>query len=537
MADAASRAALGGHALETNAELMNEGSTDEEEVVASEEARECVRLRCSPESRALAGVARNLIAQGRWADAVEAAVQAVDLSPEYAVGRCVYGFACYKDRQSLLATQQLRRACQLEQEQKKAKRRRQMEDEGLSESGWTDDGASTVDDGDGDGASTARSSCASTVSTASADSDSDSDSMGSAAMAKKEKAAARAEAARLRGVTAQSALQVYKTVYGLAQKQLRADPFAFMETKPEGPVKIALCTCLDGSSPCISIQNEHVGTEEAIDVMLAVSNAPLVTDLNLESNEIGDEGAQLMSELLMEDTHLRTLNLAHNRLSADGIKAVCAGALANAKLEVLHEEPEDEEKEEVAWGGAAKAKAAADQAEAMKAEAQAALWGGAANVPAETPRELAPAKVAKPLKFLHGGLVSLSLHWNNAGAAGATHLGNLIRGGQLTALDIGVNQLGAAGGMKIAAALRSNTSLTSVGLGDNGLGDAGVMSIVDALRVNEESRVAKLDLHWNDCGDAAAGPVAAYIAAEPPLTHLNLHGSAFGSEGGRQIAT
>jgi hypothetical protein len=299
---------------------MSSGSDDDgDQGNITEVAEAAKRLRFTPEARMHAANARNLIASGQYNDAVEAGRLASEAAPEYHVARAVYGYAAYKDLQSLLATRQLRKACELAQEQ-------------------DPDGEQHGFDSESDASETESSS----------NSDSDCSSAsdhGKAAEDTPVPGSPAARAAKFQAnmaswVKTETALSTYRHIYALAQEQLRKDPRSFMETKPEGPVKNALRSCLDHTHPNgldIDISKGHVGCEEAIDVMLAAAANIQVTTLNMDSNELGDEGAHFLAEQLAVDIHLRTVNLRHNQITPDGIRALCTGALCNARLEKAKE--------------------------------------------------------------------------------------------------------------------------------------------------------------------------------------------------------
>ncbi|MEB3362491.1 MAG: COR domain-containing protein [Synechococcaceae cyanobacterium] len=116
-------------------------------------------------------------------------------------------------------------------------------------------------------------------------------------------------------------------------------------------------------------------------------------------------------------------------------------------------------------------------------------------------------------------LTSLNLGGNEIGAAGAATLADLT---ELTSLDLGGNLIGDAG----AASLTALTQLTSLDLRDNGIGDAGAASLASL------TRLTSLDLGGNQVGDSGA----ACLAALTQLISLNLRDNEIGDAGAASLA-
>ncbi|MCB2262487.1 MAG: hypothetical protein LGR52_06045 [Candidatus Thiosymbion ectosymbiont of Robbea hypermnestra] len=120
-------------------------------------------------------------------------------------------------------------------------------------------------------------------------------------------------------------------------------------------------------------------------------------------------------------------------------------------------------------------------------------------------------------------LQTLTLWWlglrRKDAAAIAEHLG------QLTSLDLSLNQVGEAGAQAIAENLGQ---LTSLDLGGNEVGDAGARAVAEHL-----GQLTSLDLGHNQVGDAGARAVAEHLGR---LTWLNLRGNQVGDAGARAIA-
>ena len=97
-------------------------------------------------------------------------------------------------------------------------------------------------------------------------------------------------------------------------------------------------------------------------------------------------------------------------------------------------------------------------------------------------------------------LTRLRLSHNQIGAAGAVALAGALRTNtSLRVLSLAVNQIGNAGATALAKALRKNTSLTTLYLNENQIGNAGATALARALRTN--TSLTRLELWGNQIGD------------------------------------
>jgi hypothetical protein len=119
-------------------------------------------------------------------------------------------------------------------------------------------------------------------------------------------------------------------------------------------------------------------------------------------------------------------------------------------------------------------------------------------------------------------LTELYLCYNRIGDIGARALAIALRTNtSLTALYLGANQIGAAGTTALAEALKVNTRLTTLNLGVNQIGDAGAVALADALRTTNTS-LTELYLCYNRIGDIGARDLADALRTNTSLTELFL---------------
>jgi len=117
------------------------------------------------------------------------------------------------------------------------------------------------------------------------------------------------------------------------------------------------------------------------------------------------------------------------------------------------------------------------------------------------------AIVAPKCRAGAGGVVDLSRKMLRA-----CHVDALVAAVEeckVAGLDLTYNQLGNEGAEKLAAALRTNTTLTTLSLGSNKIGSAGGAAIAKALKVNTTLKL--LDLIGNDLDGKAKQMVRAAV--------------------------
>ena len=101
---------------------------------------------------------------------------------------------------------------------------------------------------------------------------------------------------------------------------------------------------------------------------------------------------------------------------------------------------------------------------------------------------------------------------------------------KLRVVDLRFNQIGVAGGRRIARALSPNQSLTSLNLYQNHVSDDGCTAIAESLGTN--ATLQTLDLGLNEIGDQGCFALGQMLRRHnATLTHLDLKMNTFSSEG------
>eukprot|EP00811_Abedinium_folium_P015021 NODE_2399_length_2219_cov_16.047323.p1 GENE.NODE_2399_length_2219_cov_16.047323~~NODE_2399_length_2219_cov_16.047323.p1 ORF type:complete len:643 (-),score=182.62 NODE_2399_length_2219_cov_16.047323:205-2133(-) len=237
-------------------------------------------------------------------------------------------------------------------------------------------------------------------------------------------------------------------------------------------------------------------TATAVTALLSGSDTasapPALTYLNLECNNLGDAGAQVLAEALTTRWRRTTTAVAGASAAVGGGEATEASARADGdsvlgvsvpvpRLELLN------------------------------------LAGNSIGLRGST-------ALARALEAGGDCLTELNLCRNQVGHGGAVELAAALRGGaQLRTLRLSVNRIGDRGASALAAALSAAPAaiLAMLDLGGNMIGDAGALALEEALR-GRALPTAELDLTYNRISgtsrEALALVLEARAAADPAVT-------------------
>jgi hypothetical protein len=212
---------------------------------------------------------------------------------------------------------------------------------------------------------------------------------------------------------------------------------------------------------------------------LDIESATVVTILMLDGNDIGDEGAKAIAEVLKVNAVVTTLDLADNSIEDEGAIAIAESLKVNAVLTTLQ-----------LSGNNIGVDGAFAIAEALKVNAVVTdlrLWNN--NICDDGAKAIAEAlKVNAVLTFLR-------LSGNNIGVDGAKAIAEALKvNAVLTTLDLIYNNIGPEGAIAIAEALKVNAALTKLNLENNFMGDAGKTAVQDAVKDRSGFRLVMEDL-------------------------------------------
>ncbi|XP_072891839.1 NACHT, LRR and PYD domains-containing protein 3-like [Hemitrygon akajei] len=247
----------------------------------------------------------------------------------------------------------------------------------------------------------------------------------------------------------------------------------------------------------------------AEDLVSALSTNPLLTELNLSGNKLGDSGVKQVSAALrnpeckiqklelydvgLTDSvaeelvsalstipSLTELNLSKNKLGDSGVKQVSA-ALRNPDCKIQKLELYDV---------------------------------GLTDSAAE---DLASALTTNP------SLTELDLSKNKLGDSGVKQVSAALRNPECKIQKLELKDVGltGSGAEDLASALSTNPSLTVLKLSKNKLGDSGVKLVSAALR-NPECKVQEMGLYSVGLRDSGVEDLVSTLSSNRSLTWLNL---------------
>lgn len=216
----------------------------------------------------------------------------------------------------------------------------------------------------------------------------------------------------------------------------------------------------------------------------ALASNSNITVLQLDKNNIGDQGAFTIGSILTTNSVLRTLSLRNNHISCKGASFIGKALQANSKLHTLNLYYNN-----IGDAGAIAIAAGLAQNQALK---------------------------------------QLYLHFNNIKEEGGKAIGvALMTNQKLHTLFLWHNQIKNVGAQAIAEALMVNKTLRSLHLGSNSISDQGAVLLGNGLCVNKTLR--KINLNDNYISLSGKGGLAlarALDSASGCKIHvLTLHGN------------
>jgi Ran GTPase-activating protein (RanGAP) involved in mRNA processing and transport len=238
--------------------------------------------------------------------------------------------------------------------------------------------------------------------------------------------------------------------------------------------------------------SHDIGDEGAISLSEALRNNTTLTSLRLESDYIGDVGAESILRCLTEsNTTLISLDLCDNDISGpirDAVEEVVDANLTGirflgTKLELDMSSREIETRQ---------AKLVARELSTNSAVTTLIL---SKNRIADDGSVEIAGMLAK-----NRTLMTIGLDDNYIGETGSSAIAKALRENTVvTKLSLNGNNIGLTGAAAFADMLLTNTTVQQLGLGRNNISDDGVVAIVDALKVNKT--LTGLDLDGNSIGD------------------------------------
>lgn len=240
---------------------------------------------------------------------------------------------------------------------------------------------------------------------------------------------------------------------------------------------------------------------------------------------LGDNGMIAIARSMIVNTSIRSLDIADNRLFADGIRAVARILRKNFTLTSLNASDNN------AGVAAADIFAALrtnttlktlqlkgnNLTDGMHAPIRRALDENSTLTQLDLSfnqlRDTAVLGVAAALAKPDASLKHLNLKWNKITAAGAAAVAAALKDNDtLILLDMSWNSLGDRGGILIGEAVATNRKLRKLDLSQNRLSHQSAIIIGDSLRFN--TALVDIQLNYNPIGERGGRAIMAAIADE-----------------------
>lgn len=218
-----------------------------------------------------------------------------------------------------------------------------------------------------------------------------------------------------------------------------------------------------------------------------------LTTLDLSKNSIGDRGARMVAEGLINNKVLISCLLTDNTIGVDGGIGLAEAMVVNKTLQRL-----DLRRNRVDIGGA--------------------------------------SAFADALK-VNSSLLYLNLDGNEMMCSGAQDLADALEvNTSLSELCLSDNAIADGGANALGQGLSKNTSLTRLDLSRNLLGTTGTQKFVNAL-IDSPCRLQKLNMAENGADADSMAPFALLLRDNMYLIELNLGGNGIGDAGVRTLLT
>ncbi|XP_076705386.1 leucine-rich repeat-containing protein 74A [Callospermophilus lateralis] len=222
---------------------------------------------------------------------------------------------------------------------------------------------------------------------------------------------------------------------------------------PRGTKAIAIAMVSNTTITKLELEDNCIMDTGVICLVQMLQENYYLQELNVSKNEIGLEGAKVISEFLQRNTSsLWNLGLSGNNFNEEAIDLFCQALSINyliRNLDLSHNQISDTGGEQL---------------------------GQMLNI--------------------NVGIQVLNLSWNHFHTQGAVALCNGLRGNvTLMKLDVSMNGFGNEGALALGEVLRLNNHLTHLDVSGNDIGNEGVSRLSRGLESNEGLQVLKLFLN------------------------------------------
>jgi len=239
----------------------------------------------------------------------------------------------------------------------------------------------------------------------------------------------------------------------------------------------------------IELSNQGIGSDGAIELIEKLkehNKLSGLTALKLDGNDIDEEGATLLSEIL-NTTNARMLDLKWNLIGLLGVQSLGTALSTNTTLTSVNLE-----------GNEITEEGAVAMAESLSSNTTLRIF----EIKDNSIGDEGVSALSKGLGKT--GLIHLDVTSNNITSAGAEQLAQHFLSvadgpSTLETIIINNNPIGDQGATSIAKALVGNNSLKSLQLRNCSIDEDGILALIGTL-TNEQHTVTEVDLNLNPCG-------------------------------------
>ena len=248
-----------------------------------------------------------------------------------------------------------------------------------------------------------------------------------------------------------------------------------------------------------------------LDISLIIDvlkRSPVLTDLNLSSDEMNDEDAIDIAEALKVNHTLTRLNISTDNMGKRGLTAFGEALQVNSTLTEL----------DVSYihTNISNISNIFSIGKALQFNSTLTSFHLVGNIIGSE----STICIAEGLK-VNSTLTTIDLSYNKIGSAGASSIGEALKvNSTLTSINLCYNSISGEGTSIIGEALKVNSTLTSIDLTHNFIGGNGVLSISEALKVN--STLTYLDLSSNNLKDEGASHIDKSLQTNTTLKYVGV---------------
>ncbi|CAH6846960.1 Lrrc74a [Phodopus roborovskii] len=233
--------------------------------------------------------------------------------------------------------------------------------------------------------------------------------------------------------------------------------------------------------PYMNLNHHGLGPKGTKAIAITLVSNTTILILELEDNYIKEEGVLSLTEMLHENYYLQELNLSNNDLGLEGARIIS---------DFLQENNSSLWKLKLS-GNNFKEESAALLCQALSSNYRIRSLNLSHNQFSDVGGEYLGQMLA-----LNVGLQSLNLSWNHFHIRAAVALCNGLRSNvTLKKLDVSMNGFGNEGALALGDVLRVNSCLVYIDVSSNGITNEGASRISKGLEYNETLQVLKLFLN------------------------------------------